>query len=136
MRIKLDEYAQMPNRAHSTDAGLDLKSPCDVIIKPHTSAVIDTGVHVELPHGTVGLLLSKSGLNVHHDITCEGVIDEGYTGSIVAKLYNNGDYSFKVSKGKKITQLVVVPVLYESIEIVDSLEESERGDSGFGSSGE
>ena len=91
MKIKLDAGAFMPLRAHETDAGLDLRSPFDCVVPARGSAVIDTGVHVQLPLGTAGMLKSKSGLNVKHGITSEGVIDVGYTGSIVAKLYNHSD---------------------------------------------
>lgn len=136
MRIVLDNGAFMPERAHDTDAGLDLRTPIDVTIPPRGSAVINTGVHIELPPNTAGMLKSKSGLNVKHGITSEGVIDVGYTGAIIAKLYNNdNNKAVDFKRGDKITQLVVVPVLTPAIEIVDSLEETERGDNGFGSSG-
>ena len=80
MKIKLDPGAFMPEYAHEQDAGMDLHSPVDAAVLPHDSAVIDTGVHVEIPKGAVGMLKSKSGLNVNHDLTSEGVIDEGFTG--------------------------------------------------------
>ena len=82
MKIKLDPGAFMPEYAHEQDAGMDLRSPVNAVVLPHDSAIIHTGIHVEIPHGYVGFLKSKSGLNVNHDITSEGVIDEGYTGSI------------------------------------------------------
>lgn len=135
MKITLDKGAHMPERAHDTDAGIDLKSPVAGIIFPHKSKIIYTGVHVELPHGYAGLLVSKSGLNCKHGITSTGLIDEGYTGEIIVKLYNNSDNLFTVHEGDKITQLVLFPVSYEPLEIVDSISGGERGDSGFGSTG-
>ena len=135
MKIKLDPVAWIPERAHDTDAGLDLKSPVDITVPARGSATIDTGVHVQLPPGTAGMLKSKSGLNVKHGITSEGVIDEGYTGSIVVKLYNHTLDDYHVRIGDKISQLVVVPVLTPKIEFVDELDGGERGESGFGSSG-
>lgn len=99
MKIKLDPGAYMPERAHATDGGLDLRSPMATVVPARGSAVIDTGVHVELPLGTAGLLVSKSGLNVRHDITSEGLIDAGYSGSIVVKLYNNGDTPYYIDRG-------------------------------------
>lgn len=136
MKIKLDSYAYKPTRAYPTDAGLDLYSPVDVVIHPHESKVIRTGVHVQIPHNCVGLLMSKSGLNVKHDITSEGVIDENYTGEIIVKLYNNGSTYYHVHAEDKITQLLVVPVLYEKVEFVEEdFEETERGSNGFGSTG-
>lgn len=136
MKIKLEEWAYMPSRGHATDAGLDLRTPIDVTVPARGYAKIDTGVHVEIYHGLVGMLKSKSGLNVNHNITSEGVIDAGYTGSIVAKLYNHGDTTVHFRAGDKITQLVIMPVyIPHEIKIVDEFEKTERGDGGFGSTG-
>lgn len=135
MNIMLDSTALMPTRAHETDAGLDLLSPIDVVVPAGGSAVIDTGVHIELPNGTAGFLKSKSGLNVKYGITSEGVIDVGYTGSIVCKLYNNSNDNYKVKRGDKITQLVIVKIETPSLKIVDEFNETERGEGGFGSTG-
>lgn len=135
MEIILDEGAYMPSRGHKADAGLDLRTPEAVTVPAYESAVIDTGVHVALPHGCAGLLVSKSGLNVKHDITSTGLIDEGYTGSIVVKLYNNGGEDYEVKAGDKVTQLVVIPVVCEPVEQVSSFNPTERGDNGFGSTG-
>ena len=135
MKIMLEEYAFMPLRGHETDAGLDLRAPYDVWLDGRSYTIIDTGVHVELPEGTAGMLKSKSGLNVKHGITSDGVVDCGYNGSIVVKLYNHSDFAYKICAGDKITQLVIVPVVIPDIEVVDSLEETERGANGFGSTG-
>ena len=135
MKVKLQEWAYMPERAHSTDAGADLRTPHDVIVPAKGSVVIDTGVHIELPPNTVGMLKSKSGLNVKHGITSEGVIDVGYTGSIAVKLYNHSDETYYICAGEKISQLVVMPILTPDFELVDELEATERGNNGFGSSG-
>lgn len=135
MKIKLDPMAWIPERAHSTDAGLDLKSPINVTVPARGSAAIDTGVHIQLPPGTAGMLKSKSGLNVKHGITSEGVIDEGYTGSIVVKLYNHTFDDYHVSIGDKISQLVIVPILTPKLEFVDELDGGDRGNNGFGSTG-
>ena len=135
MRIKLDKGAYMPTRACATDAGLDLYSPKYVIIPPRHAMTINTGVHVELPENTVGMVKSKSGLNVEHGIQSEGVIDVGYTGSIRVKLYNHSNRWYQVSKGDKISQLVILPILTPNLELVDELDETERGNGGFGSTG-
>ena len=135
IKIKLDEGATMPTRAHSTDAGLDIYARDEQIVPAKESAIFDTGVHIELPEGTVGMLKSKSGLNVKHGIVSEGVIDVGYTGAIVVKLYNHGGYDYRVKAGDKISQLVIMPILTPELDLVDELEETERGDNGFGSSG-
>lgn len=133
LKVKLDEGAFMLTRAHLTDAGADIRTPVDVEVPAKGSAVVDTGVHVELPPNTVGMLKSKSGLNVKWDIVSEGVIDEGYTGSIVVKLYNHGGNTVLFHRGEKITQLVVMPVEYVGFEQVDEIGGGERGDAGFGS---
>ena len=136
MKIMLDEGAILPTRAHSTDAGLDLYSREDMAILPGGSAVFDTGVHIELPSGTFGQLFSKSGLNVNYNIvSCGGTIDEGYTGSIRVKLYNLGDKPYMIRARQKICQLVIMPCLQPELEVVDRLEDTERGEKGFGSSG-
>ena len=136
MRVRLDYGAYLPDRAHETDAGADLFAPRDVTVPARGSAVVDTGVHVQLPPGTVGMIKSKSGLNVRNDIVSEGVVDEGYTGSLVVKLYNLGDRPVTLAKGSKISQLVVLPVLYPGIEQVDEISGGPRGDAGFGSTSE
>lgn len=135
MEIMLDNDAYMPSRSHDIDAGLDLRTPKAVTVPAYGSATVDTGVHVALPKGCAGLLVSKSGLNVRHDITSTGLIDEGYTGSIVVKLYNHGGGDYQLAAGDKITQLVVFPVVYESLEQVSVFNATERGDNGFGSTG-
>lgn len=135
INVKLDEGAYMPERAHELDAGYDLKTPKKVIIYPSNSAFIDTGVHVQIPAGYVGFLKSKSGLNVIHGITGEGVIDAGYTGSIKVKLFNNGYALQTFEAGDKIIQLVILPIYTPELVQVDELEQTDRGDQGFGSTG-
>ena len=145
MKIMLDEGAKMPTRAHPWDAGLDLYTPriewvprCYVTVDDDIGVgevTIDTGVHVEIPEGYVGLIKSKSGLNVKHGLTAEGVIDAHYTGSICVKLYNHTPIEHHFDAGDKIAQLVIVPCLLPELELVDKLEETDRGDNGFGSTG-
>ena len=135
MRVKIDGNAFMPTRAYETDAGLDLYSPVDVKVPANGSVCIDTGVHIELPKNTTGFVKSKSGLNVKFGITSEGVIDVGYTGSIAVKLYNHSSKSYRVLRGDKISQLVILPILTPTLEEVSELEETERGNGGFGSTG-
>ena len=135
MKIVIDPGAYLPERAHDLDAGYDLRSPIRAHVPPYSSAIIDTGVHIEIPEGYVGMLKSKSGLNVKHDITSEGVIDSGYTGSICVKLYNHGQNAYEVNKGDKISQLVIMPIFTPALEIVSHLDSTERGDRGFGSTG-
>lgn len=145
MKVMLDEGAKMPTRAHPWDAGLDLYTPVDAFV-PHSqifpfeyvkigAAIIDTGVHVEIPEGYVGFIKSKSGLNVNHGLTAEGVIDAHYTGSIAVKLYNHTSKPYQFKAGDKIAQLVILKCELPVPELVDHLEETDRGDGGFGSTG-
>lgn len=152
MKIMLDPGAKMPTRAHPWDAGLDLYTPHDITV-PGTrvlgynpvdnveavevgSATIDTGVHMEIPEGCVGFIKSKSGLNVKHGLTADhGVIDAHYTGSIAVKIYNHTAKPYFFKAGDKIAQLVILPCVLPPLELVDSLEETDRGANGFGSTG-
>ena len=140
MKIMLDPGAKMPTRAHPFDAGLDLYAPlCDGVytISPcGGSTVVDTGVHVQIPEGCTGFVKAKSGLNVKHGLTCTGVIDSHYTGSIRVKLYNHHPcIRYDIKPGDKIAQLVILKCELPELEVVDSLEETDRGDGGFGSTG-
>ena len=151
MKIMLDEGAKMPTRAHPWDAGLDLYTPeatnvpgATIQINPYTHGLpmitigrrlVDTGVHVEIPEGYVGFIKSKSGLMVKHGITVDGTIDSHYTGSICVQLFNHSQYQYDFKPGDKIAQLVIVPCLLPELEVVDKLEETDRGDGGFGSTG-
>jgi dUTP pyrophosphatase len=135
MKIKLDSEAIMPRKAYETDGGFDLFAKDSQIVPAKESAVFDTGVHIELKHGTAGLLVSKSGLNVNHGILSDGLIDVGYTGSIRVKLYNHSGYDYKVNKGDKISQLVIIPIETPVLELVEEIDGGERGSNGFGSSG-
>ena len=128
----------MPTRAHEWDAGIDLRSPISTYICDGESVVIDTGVHVQIPEGYVGMLKSKSGLNVKAGITSEGVIDSGYTGSIVVKLYRRDSTTkepYRIEVGDKITQLVILPCETPKINVVAEFLATDRGDGGFGSTG-
>ena len=138
IKVYLEEFAKMPTKAHKTDAGYDLYTPHDVTVSAKGSAIIDTGVHMQIPDGYVGLIFPKSGLNVKKGVLSFGVIDAGYTGSIVVKLYNFGDQPVVFEEGDKITQLVIQPILITdlvSVDSADDLGKSERGANGFGSTG-
>ena len=135
MKIMLDEGAVMPVRSHPWDAGLDLFSLEDGYIRCNQHRVFDTGVHVEIPEAFYGEIRSRSGLMCNHGITTDGTIDAHYTGSIKVCLFNHGGSKYWVKKGDKIAQLVIVPCAIPHLELVDSLEETDRGDNGFGSTG-
>lgn len=119
INVMLDEGAIMPTRAHSADAGLDLYTPEGFMLLSFGEVdnyTVDTGVHMEIPEGYVGMLKSKSGLNVNRGVITEGVIDAGYTGSIKVKLYNLGEDIQYFQRGDKIAQLVILPIVTASAE--------------------
>lgn len=134
INVKLDEGAYMPERAHRWDAGADLRTPHAATIHGGSSLTIDTGVHVEIPHGYAGVLMSKSGLNVNHGITTTGLIDSEYTGPIKVRVKNDGR-EHRFEPGDKITQLVIMKVETPGFEQVEEIVGGERGDDGFGSTG-
>lgn len=136
MKVQLDEGAFMPEYAHpGCDAGADIRSPVDFVVPARGSCIIHTGVHIELAPNTVGMIKSKSGLNIKKDIVSEGVVDFSYSGEIVVKLYNLGNTDYEGKRGDKISQLVVMPFIVETFNVVDKLEEKGRGNNGFGSTG-
>ena len=135
MKVVLDAGAKMPTRAHPYDAGLDLYAMEDGYIRCNQSKTFDTGTHIEIPEGFVGLVKSKSGLMCNHGILTDGTIDAHYNGPIKVCLFNHGSSKYEVKAGDKIAQLVIVPCMLPELELVDSLEETDRGDNGFGSTG-
>ena len=139
MKVFTDWGAKLPNRAHAADAGMDLFCIKGGIIWPFGHRTFDTGVHIALPEGTWGKIESKSGLNVKYNIvSCGGTIDEGYVGSIRVKLYNLGLLPYRVKDGDKIAQIVIMDCHKPELEVcfdLDDLGKTDRGSSGFGSTG-
>lgn len=135
MKVMLDPGAFPPLRAHDTDAGLDIRSREEVTISPGARAIVSTGTHVQLPEGTCGLLVSKSGLNLAWGIVSTGLIDENYSGEIMVALDNHGSLPYTVHAGDKVSQLVVLPCRYEEVELVTEIPVVGRGNAGFGSTG-
>ena len=135
MKIKLQPGAISPTRAHPTDAGLDLYAMHGGCVKAGQTATFHTGVYVELPKDTAGVILPKSGLMTKHDILTFGVVDEPYRGEIMVHMFNFGPTDYTVNAGDKISQMLIMAVRYEDIEIVEKLSESDRGHGGFGSTG-
>ncbi len=134
LNVKLDEGAKMPTRAHDTDAGLDLYAMEDAVIPMFGSVKLDTGCHVAIPKNHVGFITSKSGL-MSEGITSRGTIDSDYRGSIKAVLFNHNNRPYRIEKGQKITQLVILPIITPKPVQVDNLELTARGNGGFGSTG-
>ncbi|MBA3300443.1 MAG: dUTP diphosphatase [Thermoleophilaceae bacterium] len=136
---KLAAGACEPSRAHEGDAGYDLRALEECTLAPGERASVGTGIAVELPVGSAGLVLPRSGLAARHGISvvnAPGLIDSGYRGEIRVLLLNTDrSGSFSVAPGDRIAQLVVVRVETPALEEVDTLETSARGAGGFGSTG-
>lgn len=136
--LKLDSELPTPGRAHPDDAGIDLHARHPAELDPGERAVIDTGIAVAIPSGHAGWVIPRSGLAARRGIGVvngPGLIDPGYRGEIRVVLVNLGDERFRIGRGDRIAQLVVLPLPKLEIEIVESLDATERGTSGFGSSG-
>lgn len=138
IKIALDPGAYMPTRAHEWDAGMDLYAMKDVWLRPCSAEFFDTGVHIAVPRGYVGFVKPRSGLMRQNSMKTDGTIDADYTGSIGVTLFNHSRKDVYIKRGDRIAQLVIVPCLIpkaEDLELVDTLEETERGAGGFGSTG-
>ncbi|MGX4600813.1 dUTP diphosphatase [Faecalimicrobium sp. JNUCC 81] len=135
---KLSEEAIIPNFAHQGDAGMDLYSIEEVVIPSSETRLIKTGISIQLPKNTEAQVRPRSGMALKHSITVlntPGTIDEGYRGEICIILINHGKDEFVVTKGMKIAQMVVKPIYDINIEEVKELDNTERGQGGFGSTG-
>ena len=144
---QLDENAKIPTRAYETDAGLDLYCLEDVTIYPtyqlddrgnledNFPRIVKTGIAIQLTDGHYGHICEKSGLASRGIKVGGGIIDSSYTGEVKVIMYNLTASTFKFEKGQKVAQLIIQSCIQPEIEIVDNLEETDRSDSGFGSSG-
>ncbi|MEK7130980.1 MAG: dUTP diphosphatase [Patescibacteria group bacterium] len=128
--------AIIPHYAHQGDAGMDIFSAEETIIKAGEIKNIKTGVKMELPEGFVGLVWDKSGLALKNGLkTMAGVIDASYRGEIIIVLANLSNQDYKIEKGQKIAQMLIQKVEQVKIEEARELSETKRGEDGFGSTG-
>lgn len=129
----------LPVVAHPGDAGADLSSTEDCVLQPGQRAVIGTGVSIALPDGYVAFIVPRSGLAVKHGITVvnsPGTVDAGYRGEIKVTLLNTDQSEpFTINVGDRIAQMIIMPFARANFVSVETLPVSERGDSGFGSTG-
>lgn len=133
---KLDPSVPDLGYAKAGDAGLDLYAQERTVLVPGVQAAIATGVAIEIPEGYVGLVWDKSGLSMRHGLkTLGGVVDSGYRGEVMVGMINLSTTPYTFEKGDKVAQLLIQKVEHARFEIVDELSETERGATGFGSSG-
>ena len=136
LEIKLSEGAKAPYRASREAAGYDLYSNEKLIINPHERKLVDTGFSMRIPEGCYGRIAPRSGLAVKKSVDIgAGVIDRDYRGPVKILIINNGRESFHIQKYDRIAQLILEKNIITDIEIVEELEETERGHGGFGSTG-
>ena len=140
LKIKmLDAGLPLPRYQHEGDAGLDLPSRIDFTLEPGARATIPTGVAVAIPRGYAGFVLIRSGLASRHGIQCvnsPGLIDAGYRGEIAVIMLNTDRHEpFHIHRGDRIAQLVIQQVVEATLVQAHELDETARGDGGFGSTG-
>ncbi|MBI4918849.1 dUTP diphosphatase [archaeon] len=133
---RLDKNLELPKFAKKGDAAFDLRSSVDIVLHPLEKEIIPTGLKVAVPVGYAGLIWDRSSMAAKHSLrTMAGVLDSGYRGEIKVVMINLGKEPVEVTKGMRIAQMLVQPVLNTEIEEVEELEETERGSGGFGSTG-
>ncbi|MBR3842833.1 MAG: dUTP diphosphatase [Christensenellaceae bacterium] len=138
--LRFDEKAQMPKRGSKMAAGYDLYANLEeaLIIPPHTAIKVGTGIGMAIPEGYFGAVFARSGLASKMSLrpaNCVGVIDADYRGEIFIPMHNDSAEPRKIEVGERIAQLVIMPFLEVEFVEADSLSETERGLSGFGSTG-
>lgn len=136
--VRRDSMHQLPGFAHPGDAGADLRSAEALTIAPGGRALVATGISMAIPEGHGGFVLPRSGLAVRHGVTvlnAPGLVDAGYRGELKVALINHGSESFEIHVGDRIAQLVVMAVAAPEYDGADTLETTERGSGGFGSTG-
>ena len=139
---KLYEDALLPTKGSVLAAGWDLYAHLRenemLIIKPHETVKIGTGIAVAAPHGYFGGIAARSGLATKQDLAPAnkfGIVDEDYRGEVIVALHNHGDIERGIRNGDRIAQLIFIPYAVGELIETESLEDTERGEGGFGSSG-
>lgn len=137
---KIDKELQTPRYAHTGDAGLDLYSALDCIIRPLERRKVPTGIKIAIPPGYAGFVQPKSGLAIKKGlglVNTPGLIDSGYRGEVCAVLINlDSREDIRIMRGDKICQLIIQKVEHADIVLADELDDTTRGEGGFGSTGQ
>ena len=132
---KLDPRAKLPLRAHPTDSGADLFALEKTVLPPHAVTYVHTGIAVELPENTSGIIWGKSSVESKGIKAMAGLVDAPYRGELIVCMFNLNDTEFVFEAGQKVAQLVVLPTLYPAFTEVKELSDTTRGEGGFGSTG-
>ena len=136
----LNEFAKVPTRGSAQAAGWDLYTAADkdILISAHETVKVDTGISIAIPDGYFGAIYARSGLATKQGLrpaNCVGVIDSDYRGEIIVALHNDTNEPQIIAAGDRIAQLIIQPYLNINFNIVNKLDDTERGESGFGSTG-
>ncbi|CAL9701393.1 unnamed protein product [Knipowitschia caucasica] len=133
---KLSEHATTPTRGSAKAAGYDLYSAYDYLVGPMDKAIVKTDIQIAVPPGHYGRVAPRSGLAAKHFIDVgAGVVDEDYRGNVGVVLFNFNKEPFEVKKGDRVAQLVCERICYPDLQELETLDETERGAGGFGSTG-
>ncbi|MBM3310033.1 MAG: dUTP diphosphatase [Candidatus Aminicenantes bacterium] len=132
---RISPQARLPSYGHPGDAGLDLFSAVDHDLRPGEVFAVPTGIKVAIPKGHVGLVWDKSGISLKGVHRLAGVVDAGYRGEVQVVMINLGREPYAVRAGMKIAQMLVQPVSEVSVVESSGLDETSRGEDGFGSTG-
>jgi len=132
---KIHKDAKLPSYGHVGDAGLDLFSVMECVLKGGEARAISTGIQIAIPDGYVGLIWDKSGVSLKNIHRLAGVIDSGYRGEIKVVMTNLSTEAFSIEKGMKIAQMLIQPIVKVKVIDSDVLDETTRGENGFGSTG-
>ncbi len=133
---RLTNTAKIPHFAHKEDAGMDLFSDEEITLSPGERVQVHTGIALAIPEGSVVLVWDKSGLSHKSGLkTLGGVIDAGYRGEVLVGMVNLGDTAHTFQIGDKIAQMLIQKIEHPDIEEVSALDETVRGEKGFGSTG-
>ena len=138
---RLNKLAKIPTKGTAESAGYDLYAATDkdIQIPPHSNVKIGTGIAMSIPNGFFGGIFARSGVATKRNMrpsNCVGIVDSDYTGEIIVSIHNDSTETKTIQRGERIAQLVIVPYLSVIFDEVDELDETERGDGGFGSTGE
>jgi len=132
---RINKDSKLPFYGHKGDAGLDLFSSIDTVLRKNSAVSVSTGIKIAIPEGYVGLIWDKSGVSLKGVHKLAGVIDSGYRGEVKVVMMNLGEKSLTVEKGMKIAQLLIQPVAEVEVVETEELDETCRGERGFGSTG-
>ena len=135
---RLNENAILPEKQHDSDAGYDLYSIEEIILKPNQIYKVKTGIAIQIPNNYGGLVLPRSGLSSKYGISLintPGLIDSGYRGELLIPLINHSSNEYTINKTERVAQLILLEIPEVKIEVTSDLDESDRDSKGFGSTG-